>query len=141
MARTVDPFNEPSSNYWWAGNNQEASASSFYSVSEYSAIMYVNHKVTCLAVILQSNNVFIREAHLCKEFPIFFQGCHFGVAAQNVILVKLWNSLAKAELIDSGVSISASDETSIDLQCQTMYNYSPDALGTIAQINTHCVRC
>ena len=25
--RTLDPFNEPSSNYWWAGNNQEVTAS------------------------------------------------------------------------------------------------------------------
>ena len=21
--RTLDPFNEPNTNYWWAGNNQE----------------------------------------------------------------------------------------------------------------------
>lgn len=68
------------------------------------------------------------------------QGCHFGAATQNVILVKLQNSLLKAGLLDSGVSLSASDETSIDVQCQTMYSYSPDALGCIAQVNTHCVR-
>ncbi len=60
--------------------------------------------------------------------------------SQNVILVKLWKSLSDAGLLDSGVSISASDETNIDTACQTLYNYSPDALACISQINTHCVR-
>ena len=68
-----------------------------------------------------------------------FQGCHFGVDTQNIILLKLWKSLKDAGLLDSGVSISASDETNIDTACQSMYNYSPSALACISQINTHCV--
>lgn len=70
----------------------------------------------------------------------WLQGCHFGVATQNVILVKLQSSLLKAGLLESGVTISASDETSIDVACQTACGYSPAALDCIAQINTHCVR-
>lgn len=68
------------------------------------------------------------------------QGCHFGIATQNVILIKLWKSLSEAGLLDAGVSISASDETNIDVACQSVYNYSPQALSCIAQFNTHCVR-
>ena len=61
------------------------------------------------------------------------------MAAQNVILLKLWKSFDEAGLLEAGVGISASDETSIDMQCQTMYSYTAEALSCIAQINTHCV--
>ena len=61
------------------------------------------------------------------------------MSTQNVILVKLQNSLIKAGLLDAGLSISGSDETSIDVQCQTMYGYSLAAMACLTQINTHCV--
>ena len=67
------------------------------------------------------------------------QGCHFGAASQNVILLKLQQKLLSTGLADSGVTISASDETSIDVQCQSMHNYSQAALSCISQVNTHCV--
>lgn len=68
------------------------------------------------------------------------QGCHFNASTQNIILLKLQSSLLKAGLLDSGVTLSASDETSIDVQCQTMSKYSPSTLACISQVNTHCVR-
>ena len=74
----------------------------------------------------------------CHSVPLL-QGCHFGVQTQNVILIKLQNSLAQAGLLD-GTTLSGSDETSIDVACNTMYNYSATALSCLTQINTHCVR-
>jgi hypothetical protein len=70
---------------------------------------------------------------------LLVQGCHFGLSTQNVILLKLQQKLLSTGLLESGVTISASDETSIDVQCQSMYNYSEAALSCISQVNTHCV--
>lgn len=67
------------------------------------------------------------------------QGCHFGSKTQNVILPKLRASFEKAGLIEAGIGISASDETSIDVAYQSLCNYSPESLRCIDQINTHCV--
>ena len=83
---TLDPFNEPSTNYWWAGNVQE--------------------------------------------------GCHFDRASQNAFL-----PLMKAALDRAGVSpatqLSASDETNMRDALETLQAYTPQALASIAQINTH----
>ncbi|KAK9807659.1 hypothetical protein WJX72_005628 [[Myrmecia] bisecta] len=85
--RTLDPFNEPDTFYWWMGNNQE--------------------------------------------------GCRFCPAAQNIILPKLHARLEETGLLAAGVSISASDETSIDTACSSFCSYTQQSLAAVAQVNTH----
>ena len=79
--------------------------------------------------------------HEHRKLLVSLQGCHFGSRSQNIILPKLRASFEKAGLLEAGVGISASDETSIDLACQSVYNYSTESLKCIDQFNTHCVSC
>lgn len=68
------------------------------------------------------------------------QGCHFDPATQNIVLEKLQVALQEAGLLKAGVSLAASDETSIDTAVSTFQSYSPAALKAITQVNAHAVR-
>jgi hypothetical protein len=54
-------------------------------------------------------------------------------------VAKLVVKLEEMGLAASGVSISASDETSIDIAVLSLKGYSPTALQALSQINAHSV--
>lgn len=68
------------------------------------------------------------------------EGCHFDTRQQSAVIARLAEALAKSGLAAAGMGIAASDETSIDTACVTWSEYSPEALGALAQINTHSAR-
>ena len=68
------------------------------------------------------------------------EGCHFDTRQQSAVIGRLAHALADAGLAGAGMGIAASDETSIDTACVTWNEYSPEALGALAQINTHSAR-
>ena len=69
------------------------------------------------------------------------EGCHFDTRQQSAVIGRLARALADSGLAAAGMGIAASDETSIDTACVTWNEYSPEALGALAQINTHSARC
>lgn len=68
------------------------------------------------------------------------EGCHFDTRQQSSVIARLAQALAESGLVAAGVGIAASDETSIDTACVTWNEYSPEARGALAQINTHSAR-
>ncbi|GAA3345043.1 hypothetical protein GCM10020358_50640 [Amorphoplanes nipponensis] len=83
--RTVDPFNEPSSNWWRADGTQE--------------------------------------------------GCYIDAATQRSVLAQLRAELNRQGL--SGVTVSASDETSYDLARTTFGSFDAATRSLIGQVNVH----
>jgi O-glycosyl hydrolase len=65
------------------------------------------------------------------------EGCHFDHSTQNTIITKLGELLLDTGLRQKGVSVTASDETSIDLAVSTFKNYTKTALNHIVKVNTH----
>lgn len=83
--RTLNPLNEPNTNYWGANGGQE--------------------------------------------------GCHFDIDKQNLIIKETGTKLATKGLTDT--TVSAPDETSIDLAITDYNGYDSIAKSFLSQINTH----
>ncbi|KAL0491439.1 hypothetical protein AKO1_000918 [Acrasis kona] len=66
------------------------------------------------------------------------EGCHFDVNTQSIIIGQLYESLQnELTLKKNNITISSSDENSIDQSVETIKHLSPSALSKITRINTH----
>lgn len=97
----------------------------------------VKHYLEKYGIIFQSVEPLNEPISTWWKYGISQEGCHFDRSTQNIILIKLNNALIKKDLKKYGISVSGSDENSIDDAVITMKNYSEQCLSSITKVNTH----